>query len=114
MDESTVSLSNDSRLVDDIETVFKDISILSARIRNILTTGIGGNPIPLYVEFKGQFDFLFCMSSDHKNIREMELKGEIVAWRDKAGISYPQIIQGLKLFEQYKTELFKGQLLRFM
>jgi len=113
MDESTVSLSNDSILIDDIETVFKNTSILSARIRNILTTGIGGNPIPLYVNFKEQFDFLFSISSDHKSIRESELIEEITTWRDKKGLTALEIIHGLKLFEQYKTQLFKGQLLRY-
>ena len=114
MDEATVSLSNDSRLIDDIETTFKDVSILSAQIRNILTTGIGGNPIPLYVDFKRNFDFLFTMSSDHKDIRKKELLEEIIIWRDKPGISVPEIQKGLKLFENYKSLLFDGKLLRFV
>ena len=114
MGESTVSLSNDSVLIDDIETVFKNTSILSARIRNILNTGMGGNPIPLYVAFKEQFDFLFTMSSDHKCIRDLKLNKDVVKWRDTPGLSYQQIVEGLKLFEQYKTQLFKGQLLRYM
>ena len=113
MVESTISLSNDSILIDDIETVFKDTSILAAKIRNILTTGMGGNPIPLYVNFKEQFDFLFSMSSDHKSIRELDLIEEITTWRDKKGLKGSEVIHGLKLFEQYKTQLFKGQLLRY-
>jgi hypothetical protein len=113
MDESTVSLSNDSILIDDIETTFKYASNLSEDIRNILTTGTGGNPIPLYLTFKKQFSFLFAMSSDHKDIRESELIKEITTWRDKKGLRASEIIHGLKLFEQYKTELFRGQLLRY-
>ena len=114
MDETTVSLSNDSILVDDIETTFKTTSMLAARIRNIFTTGMGGNPLPLYIEFKVQFDFLFTMSSDHKSIREKDINKKIVVWRDAPGLSYPQMANGLKLFEEYKTQLFKGQLLRYM
>lgn len=114
MDETTVSLSNDSILVDDIETTFKNTAMLAARIRNIFTTGMGGNPLPLYIEFKVQFDFLFTMSSDHKSIREKDINKKIVVWRDAPGISYPQMVNGLKLFEEYITYLFQGNLLRYM
>lgn len=112
--DQSVSLANDSRLVDDIESVFKTTSMFAARIRNIFTTGMGGNPLPLYIEFKVQFDFLFTMSSDHKSIRGKDINKKIVVWRDAPGLSYPQMTNGLKLFEEYKTQLFKAQLLRYM
>lgn len=113
MSDPTVSLSNDSRLVDDIESVFKNTSILAAEIRNILTTGIGGNPFPMYVEFKKQFDFLLSMSSDHKSIRELEIIDDIKSWRDKRGLSVADILNGLNLFDKYKTQLFKSNILRY-
>lgn len=114
MIDQSVSQANTSILVDDIETVFKNTSMLSAKIRNILTTGMGGNPVSLYIEFKVQFDFLFMMSSDHKNIRGNDIIKRIVEWRDAPGLSYTQIVTGLKLFETYKTVLFEVQLLRYM
>lgn len=113
MGESTVSLSNDSVLIDDIETVFKYTGMLAESIRGIFNTGMGGNPIPVYIEFKKQFSFLYCMSSDHKDIRNKTVLSDISKWRDEPGISVLQMMTGLKLFEQYKTELFKGQLLKY-
>jgi hypothetical protein len=100
--------------VDDIEIVFKTTSMLAARIRNIFNTGMGGNPFPLYIEFKVQFDFLFTMSCDHKSIREKDINKKVMVWRDAPGLSYLQMVNGLKLFEEYKTQLFKAQLLRYM
>jgi len=114
MDETTVSLSNDSRLIDDIETTFKDVSILSGRIRNFLTTGVGGNPLPLYADFKKGFDFLFTLTSDHKDIRDKEILKSIETWLDCPEISSDEMWAGLKLFRAYKTQLFYSKLLRYV
>lgn len=111
--ESGTQLYGESKLTDDIEIVFKNSATLSAKIRNILMTGIGGNPIPLYVQFKEQFDFLFMMTSTHTSIKNNGISQKIISWRDTPGMSYKQIIKGLSLFEQYKDKLFEGKLLRF-
>ena len=113
MVDSSVSLSNTSVLVNDIELSFKYASQLSAKIRIILTTGIGGNPFSLYLKFKEQFDILYCLSSDHKNMRDTDLNNEIVLWRDKPGLTANDMTHGLKLFDKYKTQLFSVQLLRY-
>lgn len=111
--ETVVSLANDSKLVDDIETVFKTTAILSAKIRNILSTGMGGNPIPLYREFKEHFDFLFMLSCDHKSLRDQDINNKIKSWRSTPGMSYESIKSGIRLFDDYKSLLFKYQILRF-
>lgn len=113
--ETVVSLANDSKLVDDIEAVFKTTTMLSAKIRNILSTGVGGNPIPLYREFKEYFDFLFMLSCDYNMIRDQgnDITDKIKSWRSTTGMSYGSIKTGLKLFDEYKSMLFRYQILRF-
>lgn len=113
MSHDRQQLYGESKLTDDVEILFKNSATLSSKIRSILTTGIGGNPIPLYITFKQQFDFLFMMTSMHTSVKNDDIKRQITSWRDTPGLSHKQIQKGLNLFEQYKDKLFEGKLLRF-
>ncbi|HUX55903.1 MAG TPA: hypothetical protein VMV77_02940 [Bacteroidales bacterium] len=112
MSESSPANHN-STIVNDIIETFTYTAMLSTEIRNMLIDRAGGNPVSCYLRFKKSFNYLYMLSSDHKDMINSETKKLFLTWRDKTLTGSEDIHIGLKLFDTYKTELYAAHLLTF-
>ena len=113
MSETSTEHPN-STIVDDIIETFTQTARISSALRNMLVDGAGGNPVTCYRKFKKSFNYLYDLSSDHKEMANDETKKAFQKWRDTPAnmlITSDEIFKGLKLFDTYKSELFGAQLL---
>lgn len=113
MNEQTISPEIDTNIKSHIEVEFIDISRnYVPTLRAFMTTPIPGNPVGVFNEFRKRFDALFTLSSNKKELKQ-ETVEEVRSWLNtKSQCTDTDIRNGIWLFEEYKTELFKHNVIR--
>jgi len=76
-------------------------------LRILLNSNMPGNIVNTFEQFKLHFDCLFTLSSDRKGLNKDTVKKtkDWIHTRHKPKLS--DMRAGLELFDEYKTELFK-------
>jgi len=66
----------------------------------------------VFYEFKRHFDALFLLTSDKKGLKE-DIKDPVKKWIESKHISLSDsdMNMGIELFEKYKAELFRMEVL---
>lgn len=108
-----IAEQNSSRLVDDIEDIFKETAAQATLIKSMLYSCGCGNLVAQYRIFQQHFDYLFMLSSDHSHFENDPLIKRFHTWQRTGTITEQEIKKGLALFEEYKTGLFGAELLRW-
>jgi len=104
----------DTSLKKNIESCFIDVCIDVTDLTPMITDDEPGNIDAVFSEFRSDFYRLFIMSSDNKKI-DKELVGRVDSWLNtRFGALTPRIIKdGIKLFMEYKSELFKQDIIKY-
>ena len=104
----------DTSLKKNIESGFIDVCIDVTALRSMIMNDEPGNIDAVFAEFRQDFDGFFTMSSDNKKI-DKELVGRVDTWLNtRFGALTPRIIKkGIKLFMEYKSELFKQDIIKY-
>lgn len=97
-----------------IELGFIDVCTDVIELRGMIMSNEPGNIDVTFADFRRDFDGFFTMSSDNKKI-DKQLSGRIDKWLNtKVGVLTPRIIkEGIKLFTEYKSELFKQDIIKY-
>ena len=110
--ETTISQEYDTSLKGNIEVVFLMCCKNVAVLRTYLTTRRPGYSLPTFREFKENFDLLFTASSNKKELNK-DIIEQVKSWLNLRTNETPvDIRKGISLFEEYKTELFKQNILK--
>ena len=110
--ETTLSPEYDTSLKRNIEVVFLSICLDVSFLRVYFTTKAPGAVYPRFRQFKEGFDYLFTLSSNKKELNQDIVK-RAKEWLDKPSKeSKESVFTGIKLFEEYKAELFKQNILK--
>ncbi len=81
-------------------------------LRMMLITGIPGNPVNVFErEFKKNFYALFLLTCDKKELNKKIVDPIREYLNKKHTPTDAEMIEGLELFDSYKAELFKVNLL---
>lgn len=105
-----VKQNSEAKIADLIEETLvlcaADVSILRTKI-------IAGAPGPLesdFYNFRENFDFLFTLSGSYKEI-DKDMKTKIEKWiNSMEEINANNIMKAIKLFNDYKDDLFKNSI----
>lgn len=95
----------------DIDSIYLDVCIFSSQIRTKVTTRGPGNVDSMFRTFKMNFDLLFTLTCDSKDIVEYnkDLVANISKWLSlqtpKPNNKNKYIFDGIKLFDEYKSRL---------
>lgn len=104
----------DTSLKKNIESGFIDVCVDVTALRSMVMNNDPGNIDAIFSEFRRDFDGFFTMSSDNKKI-DKELVIRVDTWLNtRFGALTPRIIKdGIKLFTEYKSELFKQDIIKY-
>lgn len=113
MTEQIIPPEIDTNIKSHIEVEFIDISRnYVPTLRAFMTTPIPGNPIVVFNEFRKRFDALFTLSCNKKELKP-DIVEDVRKWLNtKSQCTDTDIRDGIRLFEEYKTELFKHNVIR--
>lgn len=113
MEQPIISPEFDTNVKAHIESEFIEISrIYVPQLRVFITTSAPGNPQTVLIEFKKRFDSLYTLSSGKKELKT-EVVDKVKKWLDKRLVNNNKSIrEGLSLFEEYKTELFRTNVIK--
>lgn len=110
--ETQISPEYDTSLKRNIEAVFLGCCSDVAVLRTYLTTAKPGYSLPTFRNFKERFDLLYTASCNKKDL-DKEIVGKVKEWlNQKNNEQRNDIAIGIALFEDYKTELFKQNILK--
>lgn len=113
MDQPMISPELDTNIKAHIEAEFVEISrAYVPQLRAFITTSAPGNPQIVLNEFKKRFDSLYTLSSSKKELKQ-DIVSKVKAWLDSS-LKYNRgaIKEALALFEEYKNELFKQNVIK--
>lgn len=114
MEPPTIAPESDTNVKAHIEAEFIAISrYYVPQLRAFITTNAPGNPQIVLNEFKKRFDALYTLSSSKKELKKYVVD-RVKAWLDKPIIMYSNKItkEGIELFEEYKNELFRQNVIK--
>lgn len=104
----------DTNIRNHIEAEFIEISRgYLPQLRAFLTTNTPGNPQVVFNEFKRRFDSLFTLSSSKRELNK-DVVCKTKEWLNKpSSYNNSSIAEGVRLFEEYKDELFRLNILKY-
>ena len=113
MEQPTIAPESDTNVKAHIEAEFVEISrYYVPQLRAFVTTSAPGNPQMVLNEFKKRFDALYTLSSSKKELKK-EIVDKVKVWLDKTIVyNNGTIKDGLTLFEEYKNELFRQNVIK--
>lgn len=114
MEQPVIAPESDTNVKAHIEAEFIEISrYYVPQLRAFITTNAPGNPQMVLNEFKKRFDALYTLSSSKKELKK-EIVDRVKTWLDKPMMRYNNSItkEGLVLFEEYKNELFRQNVIK--
>ncbi len=113
MSEQTISPEIDTNIKSHIEVEFIDLSRnYIPTLRAFMTTPIPGNSVMVFNEFRKRFDALFVLSCNKKELKQ-ETVEDVRKWINaKTLCTDADIREGIRLFEEYKAELFKHNVIK--
>ena len=76
-------------------------------LRSLINTTRPGNPINTFEQFLSHFESLYLLSSDRKGLNKEIIKKTKDFLRTKHNPTYINMNYGLDLFDEYKSELFR-------
>lgn len=111
--ETLITPEQETTIKNHIEVEFIEISrYYVPSLCAFITTNAPGNPIIVFREFKKRFNSLYTLSSAKKDLNK-DLIGKVKIWMAARHSGNNKDIEaGLKLFDEYKNELFKTNILR--
>lgn len=111
--QPTIAPEFDTNVKAHIEAEFIDLSRnYVPLLRAFITTSAPGNPQIVLIEFKKRFDAIYTLSSSKKELKQ-EVVGKVKSWLDKPlRCTNKTIKEGIELFEEYKNELFRQNVIK--
>jgi len=99
---------------EDIERTYLEATKVSNSLRNILICRCPGSKEMEYKLFITHFGYLFNISH-HKKDLDITIVEKCTKWfyTPRSSASSKNIVRGLKLYEEYVTELFRLKLLTY-
>lgn len=76
-------------------------------LRSLITSTRPGNPISVFEQFLAHFESLYLLSSDRKGLNKEVIKKTKDFLRSKHNSTVKNMTYGLDLFDEYKSELFR-------
>lgn len=101
-----------SPIKNNIEAHFSLACEGAARLRTIITTGAPGNLDPILRDFKHNMDCIYLMAGDKKDLDQKVITKTKNLLLAKYTGSDREINYFLEVFEEFKNELFKKNMLR--
>lgn len=113
MEQPIISPEFDTNIKAHIEAEFIEISRgYVPQLRAFITTNAPGNPQMVLNAFKMRFDALYMLSSSKKELSQ-DVTKKVREWLDKRLVyNHNTIKEALILFDEYKNELFKQNVIK--
>lgn len=113
--ESQITPEEDTTIKQNIEAEFVYLSrVCVPKMRQLLTSPAPGNPFFMFLDFKERFDALFVLSMDKKELNK-DIVAAVKAWVESEttfNLQQSTVREGLDLFNKYKAELFRANILK--
>lgn len=103
----------ESRIKNAIEEEFITISRdIAPYLRVLLKSRMPGNPPMVFEEFKKHFDALFMLTSNKKELNKETIDSVDTWLNTRHNPTYNDMQTGLSLFNKYKAELFRMNVIK--
>ncbi len=107
----TIYPEHDTSMKATLEELFFICCRNIAVLRSFLTTNKPGAYLPVFREFKENFDLFYTASSIRRELNPETIK-KVRSWLNRARGVPSEVREGIALFEEYKTELSKNNILK--
>lgn len=112
MADQYISQELQSSIKDSIEAHFSVACELGARLRTSIKTDAPGSIEPLYRELRHHVDCIYLMAGDKIGLDEQIIKTTRKELDKYFNGTDSEILNFLNIFERFKTELFKKNMLK--